>query len=648
MDLSALYELRERLRAAAIAGASLAAGDFRLSRALEGLAPLEKASPVFAKLGALTRSVLAPDCPDRAGALLDAITLCDSVLCTQGAVTAAGELSPLPGGKKGHACTNAPYSVVAPLIEALTTSGSGHYSLVQDTMSTNPGILGDYRVQEAMVKALGASYGELADNAGRWLAKEDESILPVLMGGFQPAGKKEMARRVQVVDLIAGGAANDWYLEQLPQSKKPVRPLLIYALRHRPENGELLLSLANSEKGDNKDAARWALARGDMPEAMPYWREQAEKNPTDTIRFFQDSCSTTAAVLTAELFQKELAACTAASGDLPGEKEFLLSFFFAALLGKTGEEICEFYRQAAALGTALDDRKVTEENEKKKTVVRPMTCWCSFEQNRQPFSITLVDVLTRSIQETADPMLCALAEELFEKHGGLWAAPCLCAALMTKGRQEAAAVGKRLLSPTLLQKLTGQKQQKLLLEMAFDRLTGAGQGLPDFQRPRGMAENRPAFQKINQDPVNIYAFFNDLCYYPIAAPLDPWWIELMIDHQMDQKLRTLADPSNPETCQKIAEYFHRRISFGAITMPLTAACDILIGCGWTNWKGLLSSYIKHSSKAASYWEIRSVLSRCPLSNTEKADELHSIWVHGKYSGWPEKSLEHQLEEWWKG
>ncbi len=142
MDLSALYELRERLRAAAIAGASLAAGDFRLSRALEGLAPLEKASPVFAKLGALTRSVLAPDCPDRAGALLDAITLCDSVLCTQGAVTAAGELSPLPGGKKGHACTNAPYSVVAPLIEALTTSGSGHYSLVQDTMSTNPGILG--------------------------------------------------------------------------------------------------------------------------------------------------------------------------------------------------------------------------------------------------------------------------------------------------------------------------------------------------------------------------------------------------------------------------------------------------------------------------------------------------------------------------
>ena len=35
MDLTPLYELRERLRAGAIAGAALAADDFRLARALE-------------------------------------------------------------------------------------------------------------------------------------------------------------------------------------------------------------------------------------------------------------------------------------------------------------------------------------------------------------------------------------------------------------------------------------------------------------------------------------------------------------------------------------------------------------------------------------------------------------------------------------
>lgn len=60
MDLTPLYELQERLRTGAIAGAALAAGDFRLARALEGLAPFEKASPVFERLGHLARQVLAP------------------------------------------------------------------------------------------------------------------------------------------------------------------------------------------------------------------------------------------------------------------------------------------------------------------------------------------------------------------------------------------------------------------------------------------------------------------------------------------------------------------------------------------------------------------------------------------------------------
>ena len=215
MELTPLYELRDRLRAGIIAGAALAAEDFRLSRALENFSTLEKASPVFAKVGQLGRSVLAPDCQDRAGALLDAITLCDAVLCTQGAVAVPGELEDLPPRAGGVALTNAPYSVVAPLVEALTTKGSGHFSTVIDTHDQHPELFSDYRVRDALVKALGASYGELADKVGQWLCLEDESILPLLTEGFDPAGKKEMARRVQVIDTIAGGSLNDWYISQI-------------------------------------------------------------------------------------------------------------------------------------------------------------------------------------------------------------------------------------------------------------------------------------------------------------------------------------------------------------------------------------------------------------------------------------------------
>ena len=132
MDLTPLYELRERLRTGAIAGAALAAGDFRLARALEGLTPFEKASPVFERLGQLARQVLAPDCENRAVALLEAITLCDAVLCAQGAVAVPGELEELPRRSGGIPLTSAPYLLLASLMETLTAKDGKHRSRLKE------------------------------------------------------------------------------------------------------------------------------------------------------------------------------------------------------------------------------------------------------------------------------------------------------------------------------------------------------------------------------------------------------------------------------------------------------------------------------------------------------------------------------------
>ncbi|MCX4346953.1 MAG: hypothetical protein OSJ38_06845, partial [Lachnospiraceae bacterium] len=86
MDITPIYDLRDRLRTAMIAGTSLLAEDFRLKRAVEAMAPLEKAAPVFAKVGELCRKLVAPDASaeGKEDLLLDAITLVDAVCCTQG------------------------------------------------------------------------------------------------------------------------------------------------------------------------------------------------------------------------------------------------------------------------------------------------------------------------------------------------------------------------------------------------------------------------------------------------------------------------------------------------------------------------------------------------------------------------------------
>ncbi len=643
MDLTPLYELRERLRAGAIAGAALAADDFRLARALEGLAPLEKASPVFAKLGQLARSVLAPDCQDRAGALLDAITLCDAVLTTQGAVAVPGELEALPPRAGGTALTNAPYSVVAPLVEALTTSGSGHYSTVVDTHETHPELFSDYRVRDALVKALGAKYAELADTAGQWLCQEDKSILPLLTQGFDPAGKKEMARRVQVIDTIAGGSLNDWYISQLEGAKKQVRVMLIYALRHCPENLELLLKLAKTEKYDNKDAARWALARIQNPGALPFWREMMEADLIENGRFFMASNSPAATALTAELLERELEDLLAPD-DAPWytEKEKRLANLLYALVGKTGPAICDAYRKGAALGTKLDGSRAWKNG---KGHINEQMFFQRPGGQKHPFSVALVEVLNQSIQWNPDPGLCALAEELYESYGGLWAGPAVCAALLTKGAEEAAAVGKKLLAPSLLERLTGKEEKQLLMNLVFGELAGPGGALPDFMR-QGMDIVRPAYRRLNNDPAGLVkAFWVDLYYTPIAAPLDGWWYELMMRHRMDQKLQYFIDKEDPALCQKIGEYFCRRIKMGVLDMPLQYAFSALTGCGWTQWKGLLLSYIQHTSQSVHYWEVRNILQYLPISSKEKGEELADIYAKGRFSGWPEKTVERQIQDW---
>ena len=158
MNLSPVQTLRDRLQAVMVAGAPLAADDFRLARELEQFAPYEKAAPVFARLGQVCRALQTPDCPDRAGALLDAISLADAVLCTQAAVEAPGQPEAVEGQGTQAVLAWAPYSVLSPLIQALTTSKEGGYNLVMETHENHPELFADYRVQEALVKALGGNY----------------------------------------------------------------------------------------------------------------------------------------------------------------------------------------------------------------------------------------------------------------------------------------------------------------------------------------------------------------------------------------------------------------------------------------------------------------------------------------------------------
>ncbi|MDE7029401.1 MAG: hypothetical protein K2P63_05395 [Lachnospiraceae bacterium] len=353
MDTTPIYDLRERLRAASIAGTNLLAEDFRLKRAYEAFKPMEAASPVFAKVGQLTAQLLSPDCRNLQGALLDAVTLTDAVICTLGAVDTNGEVEPVRDiGNMECTVVNAPYSTLRELLEALTTSGSGHYGYVCEVHDNHPDLFQDYRVKYTLVQALGASYAELAEKVEEWIQEEnDKSILPLLYKDFDPKGKKEMVRRVRLISALAGAEANEFYIKMLAEAQKDVRTELIGALRHEPQNLPLLFDLAKAEKGRSKDKVFELLADISDEAVNEFYRAIAKKKPETVLKYLKNATTDWSADLVAELCDALLEKLETAGSASDKEKQELadrLREVVRAVFGKGGTAICGCCRKLLA------------------------------------------------------------------------------------------------------------------------------------------------------------------------------------------------------------------------------------------------------------------------------------------------------------
>lgn len=359
MDITPIYELKTRLRAAAIAGTNLISEDFRLKKAAENFAPLSSASPVFAKINEMTGKLLSDSSPEN---LLETITLVDAVITTLGVVGVPGEPQPLDIRGNSAAIVNAPYSQLSSVIEALTTSGSGNYNTVATARDEHSELFNDYRVKPALVKGLGASYSELADLVAKILIEIGEDIIPLVKKGFDPKGKKEMVRRVNVIESVCGAKENAFYLEQLEEAEKDVRKALVYALRHDDGNIEKLTELAKTEKGKAKTAALAALASFDCEKSAEFFEEYSKKKPLDVIKIMENVSTEWAGGLTVRLIDSLLVDDKGNKITLSQAADFRnvklkektgFPELNSALWGKWGPEVEQVYREFDCKNSSL-------------------------------------------------------------------------------------------------------------------------------------------------------------------------------------------------------------------------------------------------------------------------------------------------------
>ena len=609
MNLQPLYDVKSRLEQAAIAGTGLLAEDFRLRRAGEELKPLAAASPVFGKIHQGLAGLLAAPRAEQGGLLLDLLALTDAVVYTQGVSRADGALEPLPPGP--GTCLPLSYSQLNPLLAALTGKGGGRLAVIKSVQETHPAFLGDFRVLPALISGLGDSYGELAELNAQILKGLGPAPLPLLKEGFDPAGKKDMARRVEVISAIEGARATPWLREVLPQSKKSVRAAVIEALGEDQENASLLLELAQTERGAQREAVLNALAKQDSAAVRDFWRTETEQSPV-RLWFLKHAPFPWVSDLAAGAFRAQLERLLS---EAKITQDSLMDLYLCrrGVLGRSSPKMLDCWRWAEEQRPALS--RVSRAPGVRH--VDPGTA--------------LPHWLLESLQAGGAGPLCQLSLELWEKKSLPYLACALTAALLTWPAEE---VYNRF-APCFQE--DRPETARALLD-AFTPLRWNGKAARYELSSEAGGVSHPLAQPLDlrwYGPLTRARTSGVLAHQEMSGPLT-------CEQTMDQVMRQLFREDLSQVREQTGVYFYHLIHNVGGGYHLEDI--ILLGrCGWSRWKELLSG------RVTTVFVALQVLEATPLSGPEKAEVLRMLYKtvpeQNRARDWPEQTMRWKLAVW---
>lgn len=556
MEISSLYELREQLRSAAVAGANLLSENFRLKRAVDAFAPLKDASPVFGKIYELSSALVSEKCEDAAGILLDTLSLVDSVMTTLAKVDVEGNAEKLPVYGVPSKIVNAPYSRLSKLIDALTGSGGGQYDIIRQAQKEKSELFEDYRVKPALVVCLGAPYGEQAKLVYPTVRSMGKCMLPLLKHGFDPKGKKGTINRILLIDELGGADANDFYLENIPLTEKDAKKLLIRALRHDVNNADKLIELIHTEKGAIKTEALNTLARLDCDKAREYFEEMEKKKPQDTLGYLTYSRTPWACRLAAKIGNRLFDNNDGGNYKMNGLGLVDINYF--AFQGKLGRDVAEFFRKAAA--PVDEDKKVL------RSRIREL----------------INNALAVTVATTGDPDMCALALEFEKKYPVQFEESAFFAHILSKDD-------------------CTHYFKKKILEAKERAQTQSNKGV--FYSPAMSCvkyitciDGKYFIQYKVFDSHTATAEVCETYTVPIRQPVKEKWFDMFLscDWYMPEYFASeLYDKDDEEMREKLKQHFFKRVVYSEDSLNYLL---ILKGMGYTNIEGLVFEYFKENHK----------------------------------------------------
>ncbi len=260
MSIAILTDVYDETRRLAIAGSGLSSGDFRLNKLI---APLKQASakaPIFGKVAQAIGNVVESDAKSASAALLELSTLVTAILYTQGNTGAEGRLEPIVTSGFAMPTSDSSARVLKPLIEALTTTGSGRMEVIQDAYER--GAFVDLRLVRPALAAIDDVYGEIGEFvANKILPLYGKAILPDLRASYEAKGKGGHVRRLCVMHRLDPEGTHDLVELALESGSKEMKVAAIGCLKGSKVHVPSMLEQVRAKAKDVRQAAYNALAR---------------------------------------------------------------------------------------------------------------------------------------------------------------------------------------------------------------------------------------------------------------------------------------------------------------------------------------------------------------------------------------------------
>jgi hypothetical protein len=276
MSIPVLTQVYDEVRRLSIAGSVVAGGDFRLKKLAPPLEQAGQKAPVFAKVAQAVNKVVESNDKTSAEALLELSTLVNAIHYTQGETGLEGKLEPIETIDLGQQQTQASARVLKPLLEALTTTGSGRLEIIKDAFQR--GSFRDLRLVKPALAALDDNYSEISEFVGeKVLPLYGKAILPELQAKFDQKGRGGHVRRLALMHQLDPEGTREIVKRALDEGSKEVKVVAIECLD--PRDGlSFLLEQSKAKAKDVREAALKALAKSDDASAVQALQEALKGN----------------------------------------------------------------------------------------------------------------------------------------------------------------------------------------------------------------------------------------------------------------------------------------------------------------------------------------------------------------------------------